>query len=102
MAKNVKTNFDYSKLSRKLPGIISQNLNILGNWIHKAIQDGIKNGKDIDGKSFAALSTKSTLPMRNRDGYGFQKLKISGRMSQLKKIPATKERLAFEIIVSEL
>ena len=93
----VKSNFDYGKLSKKLPGIIAANLNILGNWINKAIQDGIKNGKDVDGNPFASLSPKSTLPMRNRDGYGFTKLKISGTMKKTKRIPATKNRLQFEI-----
>jgi hypothetical protein len=93
----IKTNFSYKKLARKLPDILSDSLNVLGNHINKAIQDGIDSGRDINDKTFEPLSTKSTLPMRNRDGYGFSPLKLRGHLRKTKKTPATDANPVFKI-----
>lgn len=45
MPKRFKKTFDFKKLANKLDKIIVDDLNIVGNHINKAIQDGIDKEK---------------------------------------------------------
>ena len=56
MSIKIKKTFDIAKLKRKLPGILSDTLNVVGNRLVKSITDGIDQGKDIRGNVFKALS----------------------------------------------
>ncbi len=87
----IKKSFNFKKLANKLDGIIVNDLNVLGNRINKAIQDGIDKGKDINNKSFKPLepSTKA---------FGGKKpLNRTGNMRKTKKTPATRGKHRFMI-----
>ena len=90
---SVKKNFNFRKLANKLPDIIEDNLNILGAHINRAIQDGIDNGKDIEGHSFESLSTESTTKIRS----GSSPLLDSGTLRKTKLTKATKANPVFLI-----
>ena len=94
MAHSFKTTYDFNKLKNKLNTIMKDQLNVLGNGIYKAIQDGIDAGKDIDGNSFEPLHeiTKMT--------GGSKILDRSGTMKQTKKDPAKENNLEFVITMT--
>jgi hypothetical protein len=87
----LKTTFSFKKLSDKLDKIMIDDLNVLGNNINKAIQDGINNGKDVNGKNFAPLRP-STIAFG-----GKKPLKRTGNMRKTKKTPATRQKPSFTI-----
>ena len=80
------------KLSKKLPDIITDNLNILGAHINRAIQDGIDSGKDIEGNNFKKLKS-STKELRE----GSTPLKMRGHLRRTKLIKATEKNPVFII-----
>lgn len=92
---NIKKNFNYKKLGDKLPDIMAENLNVLGNWINKGIQDGLKNGEDINEKPFKQLK-QSTKDMRGSDG-GSKPLVRRGHLGKTQKTPATPANPIFKI-----
>ena len=94
MPKNFKARYTFSfkKLANKLESIIVADLNVKGNRINKAIQDGIDSGKDINGKAFTKLEP-TTIALG-----GKKPLKRTGKMSKTKKIPAKKGSLKFTLI----
>lgn len=91
MPKRFKKTFDFKKLANKLDKIIVDDLNIVGNHINKAIQDGIDKGKDINGNSFKSLQP-STIAFG-----GTKPLNRTGNMRKTKKVPASKSKHRFEI-----
>ena len=93
MANSFTTTFDFNKLKNKLNSIYKDQLNVMGNGINKAIQDGIDAGKDINDNSFEPLHdiTKMT--------GGSKILERTGRMRKTKKNPATTNDLKFEILM---
>tara|TARA_R110002020_G_scaffold472472_1_gene700583 strand:+ start:9934 stop:10497 length:564 start_codon:yes stop_codon:yes gene_type:complete len=93
---SVLKNFSHKKLANNLDEIMAENLNDIGNWINKSIQDGLRSGKDINDKSFAPLSTKSTTILRP-SGKPLMGSKRSENLRKTKKIPATKKNLEFII-----
>ena len=95
MAKRfkIKTNFSYKKLALKMPDIMEKQINILGNFVNKAIQDGIDSGVDIKGRPFKSLSTRSTTQLRS----GSTPLKSRGILRKTKKTPATGANPVFKI-----
>ena len=99
MAKGgkVKTTFSYNKLSRKLAGTITNGINQLGKQVNITIGKNLASGKDINDKSFDALSQDSTIPIRERRGQGSKPLVISGKMEQRKIKQATPAKPVFEI-----
>ena len=91
MAKRaIRKTFSFKKLSRKLNPIVIANLNIIGNRINKAKQDGIDSGEGIEGK-FERLS-----PATKALG-GRKPLLRSGTMRETKKTPATLSNPSFLI-----
>ena len=88
----MKSTFSFKKLANKLESIIVADLNVKGNRINKAIQDGINSGKDIHGKSFKPLEQVT------KDLGGKKILKRTGKMSKTQKIPAKRGNLKFTII----
>ena len=88
----MKSTFSFKKLANKLESIIIADLNVKGNRINKAIQDGINNGKDIHGKSFKKLKD-TTIALG-----GIKPLKRTGKMSETQKLPAKKGNLKFTIV----
>ena len=87
----LKKTFNFRKLANKLDGIIVNDLNVLGNRVNKAIQDGIDKGKDINDKSFKPLE-----PVTKALG-GKRPLKRTGNMRKTKKTPATRSKHRFII-----
>ena len=98
MAKGfkIKTNFSFKKLANKLPDIVSDSLNVMGNHINKAIQDGLDKGEDIEGNPFEPLGP-STLALRKSRGHGTKILVASGKMRGTKKTPATDSDPIFKL-----
>ena len=92
----VERTFDFGKLSRQLPKIIADGLNEKSKWINKGIQDGINEGKDLEGKPFVEL-TEFTKEKRKRKGTGKTILYESGKMSETKIKRATPAKLQVEI-----
>ena len=91
-------------LKQKLPSILAINVNTMGNFINKAIQDGIDRGTDIDGNDFEPLKDSSKIARSNRalyygkySGSGTKPLKWSGNLKETKKDPATSKKLNFLI-----
>ena len=80
----MKRTYNFKKLSRKIEGILVKDLNVIGNRINKAIQDGIDSGTDIRGNKFQSLSP-GTIAFG-----GSKPLDRTGNMRQTKKIPAKK------------
>tara|TARA_Y100000310_G_scaffold55597_1_gene50972 strand:- start:1752 stop:2240 length:489 start_codon:yes stop_codon:yes gene_type:complete len=91
MANSFITTFDFNKLQSKLKTIFKDELNVLGNGINKAIQDGIDAGKDIEGNNFEPLHdiTKMT--------GGSKILERTGNMKKTNKDPAKENDLKFVI-----
>ena len=94
MAHSFKTTYDFNKLKNKLNTIMKDQLNVLGNGIYKAIQDGIDAGKDIDGNSFEPLHEITTMTG------GSKILDRTGTMKQTKKDPAKENDLNFVITMT--
>ena len=90
----MKKTFSFKKLANKLDNIIIADLNVVGNRINKAIQDGIDSGKDIDGKNFVPLEQVT------KDLGGKKPLNRTGNMRKTKKIPATKAKKRFIIAMA--
>tara|TARA_Y100000593_G_scaffold95130_1_gene200432 strand:+ start:9056 stop:9583 length:528 start_codon:yes stop_codon:yes gene_type:complete len=95
-----KKTFSFKKLANKLENIIINDLNSVGNWLNKSIQDGIIAGKDIDGKPFRALEETTGSMRIAKQGYykksgGGGILDYSGNMKKTKKIPAKTGNLRF-------
>mgnify|MGYP003132958794 CR=1 FL=1 len=92
---NVKSTFSFKKLANKLESIIAADLNVKGNRINKAIQDGIDNEEDIHGKKY-----NSYAPMQQvtKDLGGKKLLNRTGKMRKTKKIPATANTLTFTLL----
>ena len=96
MPNRIKKTFDFKKLKRKFPGILSDALNVIGNRLVKSMEDGIDRGEDIKGNSFEPL--KSTTMATG----GKRPLKRSGKMKKgLKKDPAKPSDLKFIIEMTE-
>tara|TARA_Y100001973_G_C5159250_1_gene312593 strand:+ start:117 stop:626 length:510 start_codon:yes stop_codon:yes gene_type:complete len=100
VAKKVKKDFDFQKLGRRLPGIVTFLLNQVGNRINLEIQNGIDKNKDLDGQPFEKLSPLTTKRIRALKGQGSQPLKISRNMAQTKKKPATEGSYKFVIAMN--
>ena len=94
MANSFTTTFDFNKLKNELKSIFKDQLNVMGNGINKAIQDGINAGKDIEGNSFEPLHEITTMTG------GSKILERSGTMKQTNKDPATESNLKFEITMT--
>ena len=99
MAKsNVKMNFSFNKLSRKLAKSVVSGINELGKQVNINIGKNLSQGKDLTGKkSHKLLSPDSTIPIRQRRGQGSKPLVISGKMEQRKIKQATPAKPVFEI-----
>ena len=91
MPNRIKKTFSFRKLKRKYPGILAEAINVMGSFINKAIQDGVKNGKDIHGDDFEKLKD-NTIRMG-----GSKPLFRSGKMKETLKKPATNRNLKFII-----
>ena len=87
----IKKTFDFKKLSRRLSPLVISNINIMGNRINKAIQDGIESGRDIRGNAFEKLHPP-TIALG-----GKKPLKRTGNMSKTTKTPATVSKPQFTI-----
>ena len=94
MANSFKTTFDFNKLANKLKTIFKDELNVIGNGINKAIQDGIDAGKDIEGNSFEPLHEITTMTG------GSKILERTGTMRKTKKDPAKENDLKFVITMA--
>ena len=95
MPNKISKTFDFKKLKRKFPGILSDALNTVGSRLVKSIQDGIDKGKDIKGNSFEPLSDTT------KELGGRKPLDRSGKMKKgLKKEPAKPSDLKFIIEMS--
>jgi len=96
MPNKIKKTFDFDKLKRKFPSIMSDALNTVGNRLIKSIKDGIDDGNDINGNAFDSLSSST------QDLGGRKPLKRSGKMKDgLKKEPAKPSDLKFIIEMTE-
>tara|TARA_Y100000593_G_C4307682_1_gene336613 strand:+ start:203 stop:688 length:486 start_codon:yes stop_codon:yes gene_type:complete len=91
MPKAFKSTFSFKKLANKLDKIIVDDLNIVGNHINKAIQDGIDKGKDINDRTFAPLEEIT------KDLGGRKPLNRTGNMRKTKKTPASSANKKFII-----
>ena len=87
----MKASFSFKKLANKLESILVNDLNVVGSRTNKAIQDGIDQGKDINGNSFKPLE-----PITIELG-GKKPLNRTGNMRKTKKIPARKGNHQFVI-----
>ena len=87
----VKKNFSFRNVGDALDDIFIDAINQLGSHINLAIEEGIKNGTDIDGNAFTPLSDET-----KRLG-GNKILFRTGKMQKRKKIPATTNKPTFKI-----
>ena len=94
----------FTVLKQKLPEILSINVNTMGNFINKAIQDGLKSGTDINGDFFQPLKDSSkdararkTLYYGKHSGSGTKPLMWSENLRKTKKVAATPKKLNFLI-----
>ena len=95
MPNKINKTFDFAKLKRKFPGILSDTLNVVGNRLVKSIKDGIDQGKDIRGDNFAPLSD-NTMALG-----GKKPLNRTGKMKNgLTKEPARPSDLKFIVEMS--
>ena len=90
----IKTTFSFKKLANKLDSIIVNDLNVLGNRVNKAIQDGIDKEENIKGQKYSSIA-----PMKQttKDLGGTKLLNRTGNMRKTKKIPATRAKHRFII-----
>lgn len=100
-----KRNYSFKKAASAINGIIAETLTDMVRYQNEAIQAGIDNSRDIEGKAFTKLSDKSTLPIRNRRKQGFtpldtMKLGRKKKLRGLKNIPATKNNLVAKLIMT--
>ena len=100
-----KRNYSFKKAASAINGIIAETLTDMVRYQNEAIQAGIDNSRDIEGKAFKKLSDKSTLPIRNRHKQGFtpldtMKLGRKKKLRGLKNIPATKNNLVAKLIMT--
>ena len=56
----IKKTFSFKKLAKRLNPLVISNINVMGNRINKAIQDGIESGTDIRGNAFEKLHPPTT------------------------------------------
>lgn len=70
---DIKSNYSFSKLEKKINSIAIEALNTLGNGLNADIQKNIDNSRDIDGKSFARMR-ESTVNIRKKRGDGMKVL----------------------------
>ena len=90
-------NFNLKKLANGLDKLTADNLNVLGNNVNKAIQDGLDKGHKLNGDTHTPLK-KSTLNKRQQQGYpSGPPLVRSGNMRKTKKKAATPNNQVFEI-----
>ena len=68
-----RRNYSFKKAAGLISGIIATSLSDMAVYQNEAIQAGIRDKKDIDGKSFVKLK-ESTLQIRNRRKQGFTPL----------------------------
>ena len=90
--KGLKKNFNYKKLGNAMPKIISDNLNVWGNWINKEIQESLTRGEDVKGGKFPSLR-ESTKSLRE----GSTPLIRKGQMRKTKIRKSTPSTLTFQI-----
>lgn len=93
----IKKTFDFKKLARKLPKIIADGLNEKIKWINIGIQDGINEGRDVEGKAFEPLSDV-TLKLRKDKGTGETILYETGKMANTTIDRATPAQLSASVI----
>jgi len=98
MAKggSVKTTFSFNKLSRKLAATIATSINELGKQVNKTIGTNLVAGKDINDKPFKKLK-KSTMEIREREGWGTKPLSIGGKLEKRKATSATVSKPVYTI-----
>ena len=87
----IKKTFSFKKLAKRLNPLVISNINVMGNRINKAIQDGIESGTDIRGNAFEKLHPPPTALG------GKKPLKRTGNMRKTKKTPATISNPQFTI-----
>ena len=97
-----RRNYSFAKASRLINKIIAENLNMMANYQNEAIQAGIDNKRDINGKSYVPLSEESTLPIRNARKQGFTPLdRMKGarqkKLRNTKILRATQRKLISKI-----
>ena len=97
-----RRNYSFAKASRLINKIIAENLNMMANYQNEAIQAGIYNKRDINGKSYVPLSEDSTLPIRNARKQGFTPLdRMKGarqkKLRNTKILRATQNKLVSKI-----
>ena len=68
-----RRNYSFKKAANLITGIIASSLSDMAVYQNEAIQAGIRNKRDIDGKAFVALK-QSTMEIRNKRGQGFTPL----------------------------
>ena len=88
----ITKNFSFQNVGDAIDDIFIDALNQLGNHINLAIEEGIKNGKDIDGNDFDDLEEVT------RELGGNKILFRTGEMQKRKRIPATTNKPNFTII----
>ena len=88
----ITKNFSFQNVGDAIDDIFIDALNQLGNHINLAIEEGIKNGKDIDGNDFVDLK-EVTIKLG-----GNKILFRTGDMQKRKRIPATTNKPNFTII----
>ena len=89
-----KRNYSFEKLASAVSEIVAESLTDMAKYQNEAIQAGIDNSRDIEGKAFTKLSEASTLPIRNKRKQGFtpldtMKMGRRKKLRGLKVIPAT-------------
>ena len=84
-----RRNYSPGKAARNVDNLIAKMLTDMAKWQNEAIQSGIDNKRDIEGKPFTALSKDSTLPIRNRRKQGFTPLD-TGKTGRKKKLRNTR------------
>ena len=89
-----KRNYSFKKMASAVSEIVAESLTDMAKYQNEAIQAGIDNSRDIEGKAFTKLSEASTLPIRNKRKQGFtpldtMKMGRRKKLRGLKVIPAT-------------
>ena len=84
--------------------IIAETLTDMADYQNESIQRGIDTQTDIKGAKFAKLSTKSTLPIRNKRGQGFTPLdRMKGerqkKLRNTKVIPSKRSTLTSQVLM---
>ena len=98
---NTRRNYSFKKAANLITGIIPSSLSDMAVYQNEAIQAGIRNKRDIDGKAFVALK-QSTMEIRNKRGQGFTPLdRMKGerqkKLRNTKVHKATKRKLVSKV-----